>query len=333
MAHNRLFHSTKPTAPSPGNQHARERHISAADDMSLPTLKRHATEHGTHTQPSPKRPAHSTRAFDTSTNLVRRRPAGLSVPLEQSIAKSAADDDDGEFVDAREEPAPTDGAAAAGEDVDIEAEEDLFASTFANKARQTPRRAGQGDDEDDEYDSPSSRVTSAHPPQTLPTTTPPPPPPNTQKPPPPPHPPPSNLYPTAPQDFSPSLRAHQRFRARCIPFIPRLPLPAHRYWIGVLPADRKPHNIREEKQVVWMKGNRVTTVQTVWHSYQTSTMTEGFVLLLGGVEKVGMAVRCEEMDYFGDRKVLFWAVKVGGVGAGGRLVSEGCVPQAVVEID
>ncbi|KAK4539239.1 hypothetical protein LTR36_000867 [Oleoguttula mirabilis] len=140
------------------------------------------------------------------------------------------------------------------------------------------------------------------------------------------------------KDLSWPLRTHKKFHDRAVQLIPRLELPAHRYWIGVLNVDKKPQYAKEEKHFTWMKGNRVITVETIWNTYQMTTMTDGFVLLLGGVERVDFKDKCAELDYFNDRKIIFQAVLEDDPAAKGREVSEGCIPPAsdptkVIEID
>lgn len=46
----------------------------------------------------------------------------------------------------------------------------------------------------------------------------------------------------------------------------------------------------------------------IWHMYLQSTATEDFVLLLGH-EKVDFKDIMEQLDYFGDKKVIFRAVR------------------------
>jgi len=127
------------------------------------------------------------------------------------------------------------------------------------------------------------------------------------------------------EDRSPALRRLTKFHNKATQLIPRLPLAQHRYWIGVLNLDTNPRNFSSEKHFTWMKGNRLSTVSTIWHTFQTSTATDGFVLLLGD-EKVEFTDRVEELDYYDDKRVIFRAVKEGTAEAKGRRVSEGAVP-------
>lgn len=128
------------------------------------------------------------------------------------------------------------------------------------------------------------------------------------------------------------LVAHEKFHKHAIQFIPRLPLPAHRYWIGVLNIDRKPKNAKDEKHFTWMKGNRMTTIQTIWNTYQTMVMRDDFVLILGAGESVEFKDRCEELDYFNDKKIILRAVEMSDAAANGVELGKGC-PPVVVEID
>jgi hypothetical protein len=119
-----------------------------------------------------------------------------------------------------------------------------------------------------------------------------------------------------PIDPAKDLSRHQvhlrKFHSRALSAIPRLPLASHRYWIGVLNIDKKaqPGTIVDEKSYTWMRGNRLTTVRTVWHTYAQTTVSEGFVLVVaGGVERPGMDVKMEELDYCGDRKVFLRAIR------------------------
>lgn len=138
--------------------------------------------------------------------------------------------------------------------------------------------------------------------------------------------------PNGPKEINPEkdmtwpLRTHKRLHDKAVQLIPRLELAPQRYWIGVLNIDKKPQHAKEEKHFTWMKGNRVITVETIWHSYQTARMTDGFVLLLGGVDRVDFKTKCEELDYFNDKKIIFQAVYETDPIAKGRELSEGCIP-------
>lgn len=124
------------------------------------------------------------------------------------------------------------------------------------------------------------------------------------------------------RDRSWALRRLERFHHRAKEFIPQLPLGQHRVWIGVLRPERNTENFKGEKDFVWFKGNRLTTVETIWQLYQQSTATESFVLLLG-YEKVDFKDLMEELDYFNDRKVILRAVGEKHPDAKGKELTEG----------
>lgn len=90
-----------------------------------------------------------------------------------------------------------------------------------------------------------------------------------------------------------------------------------------------------------MKGNRFSTISTMWHSYQTRTMCdpEDFVLVNRG-EVLDMQVLAEELDWFGDRLVVLKAMRMGEVEGerrrSGVLNGVGVVPERrgeVIELD
>ncbi|KAK3051440.1 hypothetical protein LTR09_007463 [Extremus antarcticus] len=111
------------------------------------------------------------------------------------------------------------------------------------------------------------------------------------------------------KDLSRNAQHVHKFHLRSLNCIPRLPLAAHRYWIGVLNVGESGAKLNNEKQFTWMRGNRLTTVETVWHIYAQTTVTEEFALLVaGGVERPEMGCRMEELDYEDDKRVIFRAV-------------------------
>lgn len=126
---------------------------------------------------------------------------------------------------------------------------------------------------------------------------------------------------------SPFIHSLTKFHHRALHFLPRLPLAPHRYWIGVLNHNETGRNLNSEKQFTWMRGNRLTTVRTVWRKYAEVNVVEGFALYIGGslpvrakgeegrvvlgngpVERPSFGVRMEELDYCGDRKVILRAI-------------------------
>ncbi|KAF2487378.1 hypothetical protein BDY17DRAFT_319925 [Neohortaea acidophila] len=142
-----------------------------------------------------------------------------------------------------------------------------------------------------------------------------------------------NFGPPGPPDpvksLSPVLKFYRDIHVRAKDLIPRLPLAPHRYWIGVLHIGVKSRTFNQEKHFTWMKGNRFTTVRTVWHYYQNTTATEDFVLLVGK-ERVEMGDRVEALDFFGDCKVFFRAVERGSAeAAGAKAMCAGLIPKAV----
>ena len=112
-----------------------------------------------------------------------------------------------------------------------------------------------------------------------------------------------------------------------------MPLAPHRYWIGVLNIDANATTFHQEKHFTWMKGNRVTTIETIWNTYATMAATEDFVLLLGGVEKVQEKDCMEELDYFNDKRIMLRAVKKGTPEAKGKLLGGDLVPRVVKNVE
>lgn len=144
-------------------------------------------------------------------------------------------------------------------------------------------------------------------------------------------------------DLSTDLLRHSKFHTRAQLLIPRLPNHENfdwtrRYWIAVLIQGKRPtkSNI-SEKDFVWMKGNRFSTVATVFHSYALAVMAdpEDLALVLGE-ERVEMTDQMLGLDWFNDRLVVFRAVKVEGNEreVEGRGLSKGIVPEsAVISLD
>jgi hypothetical protein len=131
-------------------------------------------------------------------------------------------------------------------------------------------------------------------------------------------PPPPRRRPDVKRDLSNILVRHEKFHTRAQLLIPRLPNHetldwTRRYWIAVLIEGKRPKTNNTEKDFVWMKGNRFTTVATVFHSYAVAVMAdpEDLALLLG-FESVEMTDQMQELDYFNDRLVVFRALKVTG---------------------
>ncbi|KAK4902943.1 hypothetical protein LTR49_026992 [Elasticomyces elasticus] len=132
------------------------------------------------------------------------------------------------------------------------------------------------------------------------------------------------------EDVRRSLTQQQKFHDKAKLFTPRLPLDAHRYWICVLHEGRKVSTITSEKHFTWMKGNRLTTIATIWHTHATATLSNNFVLLLGH-ELVDFKDVCEELDDFVDKFVCLRAVGKDTGQAKGKELGDGC-PLEVIEI-
>lgn len=156
--------------------------------------------------------------------------------------------------------------------------------------------------------------------------------------------PPPRRRPDIVRDLSLPLIHHEKFHTLTRNLISRLPNHENynwtrRYWIAVLiqgKKSRKRSNL-SESDFVWMKGNRFSTVSTVFHSYALAVMAnpEDLALILGS-EKVEMEDQMQELDYFSDRLVVFRAVKVQGNAreAEGRSLVKGVVPEeAIISLD
>lgn len=140
------------------------------------------------------------------------------------------------------------------------------------------------------------------------------------------------------RDLSDHLRKHFRFHSKVYDLVPRVP---HwedldwnrRYWIAVLLEGKKPKNANSERDFVWMKGNRFSTVRTVWEKYVQTTLADRSGVLVMGYEQVEMGDRMEELDYFGDRLCVFRVLQPGHPDLGrAKSLVEGLVLE-VIEID
>lgn len=56
---------------------------------------------------------------------------------------------------------------------------------------------------------------------------------------------------------------------------------------------------------------------------------DGDVVLLVGFERPGLGVRCEELDYFKDKRVIFRAVPKGHRDAEGRMLAHELIKEVV----
>ncbi|KAK3614010.1 hypothetical protein LTR56_027535 [Elasticomyces elasticus] len=90
-------------------------------------------------------------------------------------------------------------------------------------------------------------------------------------------------------------------------------------------------DLHQQQDAGGMKGNRLTTIATIWHTHATATLSNNFVLLLGH-ELVKFKDVCEELDYFNDKFVCLRAVGKDLKQAKGKELGEGC-PQEVIEIE
>lgn len=154
--------------------------------------------------------------------------------------------------------------------------------------------------------------------------------------------PPPRRRPDITRDLSHNLVRHEKFHTRAQLLIPRLPNHENfnwtrRYWIAVLIEGKRITKSTSEKDFVWMKGNRFSTVATVFHSYALAVMAnpDDLALVLGS-ERVEMTDQMQELDYFNDRLVVFKAVKIGGneMEVEGRSLVQGVVPEsATITLD
>ena len=67
-------------------------------------------------------------------------------------------------------------------------------------------------------------------------------------------------------------KLHRKLHERAKACKPQLKLASHRYLIAVASPERSATRCKDEKHFVWMKGNRMTTVETVWHEYRTAAL-------------------------------------------------------------
>jgi hypothetical protein len=135
------------------------------------------------------------------------------------------------------------------------------------------------------------------------------------------------------RDVPKAVLREKRWHEKVAHLHPRVPLASHRYWIGILNPDTKPKNASKEEHFTWMKGNRLTTVETVSRVYAATTMLEG-VFMTGG-ERPELQDRMEELDLFNDKVVMFQVAEEGTSASVGRLITEGLVTKEieVIELD
>jgi hypothetical protein len=135
------------------------------------------------------------------------------------------------------------------------------------------------------------------------------------------------------RDVAKAVLREKRWHEKVAHLHPRVPFASHRYWIGLLNPDTKPKNASKEEHFTWMKGNRLTTVETVSRVYAATTMLEG-VFMMGG-ERPELQDRMEELDLFNDKVVMFQVAQEGTPASVGRLITEGLVTKEieVIELD
>ncbi|GAB7355409.1 hypothetical protein MBLNU459_g5926t1 [Dothideomycetes sp. NU459] len=84
-------------------------------------------------------------------------------------------------------------------------------------------------------------------------------------------------------------------------------MPKHRYWIAVLMHDVLANNARKEKDFLWLKGNRLNTVSTIWHQYSATRAEDKFHLRIHDKEP-DFAKTMEELNFYKDNLIVFQAV-------------------------
>lgn len=134
------------------------------------------------------------------------------------------------------------------------------------------------------------------------------------------------------RDVAKAVSREKRWHEKVAHLHPRVALASHRYWIGVLNPGHKPSNACKEEHFTWMKGNRLTTVETVSRVYAATTMLEDVVFMMGG-ERPELQDRMEELDLFNDKVVMFQVAKEGSPASVGRLITEGLVTKEIEVIE
>ncbi|KAF2722285.1 hypothetical protein K431DRAFT_46054 [Polychaeton citri CBS 116435] len=151
--------------------------------------------------------------------------------------------------------------------------------------------------------------------------------------PPPPSPPP---IPRIPRDCSTQLKQYDKFCRKAIKCVPQLSLASHRYWIGVLNLGvRVSKSDFHQKDFTWMMGNRLTCIETVWHSYSTQSGSVDFVLHCAGMKldsDKDKKIEMRQLDYFNNRKVYLRAVDKDALDVEGKKLVPDEEPE-LIEID
>ncbi|KAF2772630.1 hypothetical protein EJ03DRAFT_380648 [Teratosphaeria nubilosa] len=352
-------------APSTPTRHDEQYHSESSGATQRPvtpqpSLKRRATDELTPIAPKKPMREYSTLGMDNSMNLVRRTVGGMQTSLGDAVDYHTEDDEEENFVDASEEleGGAQDVKPTVPEMPDNDDDDDLFSKIKPKFPAATDNDENESDQEaeDGGEAETTQRIVecdcaggkhnkSCHDTRSVST-------------------PPGSPFQTIEEDHLPSSDAVQitgskvktparqklpeesdfdkdyskdltkfrKWHERMKLLIPRLHLAEHRYWIGVLPVGRKPRNATTEKHMTWIKGNRMTTISTVWHRIAELHMIEDFVLLLGN-EKLKLTDRAEELNYFNDKFVCLRAVDKNDPQAKGKSTSEGLVPEVVDLID
>lgn len=136
------------------------------------------------------------------------------------------------------------------------------------------------------------------------------------------------------KDLSRTYTKYREFQAKAKALKPNHSLATHRYWIGVLHPGVSPKNPYKEDQFMWLKGNRLTTVETVMEAFGTQYIKQDFVLMLGA-ERLEKEVMMEECDLMNDKVVILRYMDEEDVQAKGREISGTLVTKEIpiVEID
>ncbi|TKX27060.1 hypothetical protein C1H76_0815 [Elsinoe australis] len=105
--------------------------------------------------------------------------------------------------------------------------------------------------------------------------------------------------------MTPTQREHKFLHDRASSVRPRGDLPLGRFYIGVLREEIKPSGIRKLSDLLWIKGHRLTTFDTVWHTFKNSaTPTDGIQLEIQGRTPDKGDVM-EELDFWNDQQIVF----------------------------
>lgn len=138
--------------------------------------------------------------------------------------------------------------------------------------------------------------------------------------------------PNADKDLSKTFTKYRDFHSKASVLRPQPLLSDHRYWIGVLLPGVRPNNINREDQFMWFKGNRFTTVETIWHIFADRFVKENFVLMLGA-ERLEKGVKMEECDLVNDKIVILRYMDELDGQSKGREISGALVPKEIEVID